>query len=221
MALNDITGVNDTNSTKAKLASLKAQLIADPLNFNAQSYIADTTDFPPSQQIKLIDYVGVKKVEYKELATKVINNIILNYVKDDKLLTSPRLADVRDLHILKLAETYLLVGMSENNMILLQEVIDGGDLGKDIFQLIHQAQTKNLENINARDEHIEKCEKYWENYSSIYGLENQEEKIIMATEEKNEDKDKKLTITTHSDLNNAIQYRLEQLKKEKDEQEKK
>ena len=213
MALKDVLN-NDSKSTKAKLDSLKAQLLSSTVDFDPKNHIANTDDFPSSQNIKVVDY-NQKKIEYKEKATKVLTNIIINYIKDKNLLLSPRLADLKEQHIEKLAEWYLLVNIAESNVIMIQESIDGGDMGKDQLSAVNSAQKEMRDNINGRDKHIEKCEDYWENYSNVYGLENQEEKMILETGEKIDD-NKKTIITNQTEINNMIQDRLNQIKKERD-----
>lgn len=196
-------------TTKSRLNSLKEMLKADPVQLNTDSMQANTNDFPASTQVKYIDYVDEKK-NHKEFADQSITNIIITYVKDLKLLESPRLKDLKQKDILKYAQLLLLVQIAESNLILLQESIDGGDMSKEMFDSVEKAQNRMVANMEALDKHLIQCEKYWANYASIYGLENQEEKIVQESDVK--DDNKKHIILDMSKLSELIQDNLEKEK---------
>ena len=197
-------------STKNRLNGLKEMLKADPVQLNTDGLLANPNDFPASQQLKYIDYVQEKK-SHSEFSRQVITNIIETYVKSAKLLESPRLKDLKQKDIIKYSRLLLLVQISEDNLIKLQESIDGGDMSKEMFDSVNKAQKEMRDNMDAEEKHLDKCEQYWSNYASIYGLENSEEKIVQETEIK-EDTSKKHTIIDMSRLAELIQDNLQKEK---------
>jgi hypothetical protein len=222
MGLQDVLNNNNNNDslskTKKKLDKLKQTLISsnEASTFDAGKHIADPTQFPGGtatvDTAVYIDYDSERK-NHKQFAIQLISNIITNYVKSIELLDSPRLKDVKQQHILKLSELYLLVSISEKNLIMLQEGIDRGDLSKDMFNLVDDAQSRMLDNIDQRDKHIEKCESYWKVFANSYSLEINEESIIQKQQEAIKD-DKKLIVTNLSDLNSIIAAKMQDMKKE-------
>jgi hypothetical protein len=198
------------DSTKNRLNGLKELLKADPVNLNTGDLLANHADFPASQQAKYIDYVQEKK-NHTDFAKQVITNIIETYVKSKKLLDSPRLKDLKQKDIIKYSRLLLLVQISEENLIKLQESIDGGDMSKEMFDSVNKSQKEMRDNMEAEEKHLDKCEKYWSNYASIYGLENSEEKIVQEVEAK-DDTTVKRTIIDMSKLSELIQDNLQKEK---------
>lgn len=198
------------DSTKNRLNGLKELLKADPVNLNTDSLLANHADFPASQQAKYIDYVQEKK-NHTAFALQAISNIIETYVKSKQLLDSPRLKDLKQKDVIKYSRLLLLVQISEDNLIKLQESIDGGDMSKEMFDSVNKAQKELRDNMDAEEKHLDKCEKYWSNYATIYGLENSEEKIVQETEAK-DDTTVKRTIIDMSKLSEMIQDNLQKEK---------
>lgn len=199
------------NSTQNRLEGLKAILIADPLHLDTNNLLANPADFPAPQQTKYIDYMEEKK-SHTEFSLQVITNIIENYVKSKQLLDSPRLKDLKQKDVIKYSRLLLLVQISEDNLIKLQESIDGGDMSKEMFDSVNKAQKEMRDNMEAEEKHLDKCEKYWSAYASLYGFENTEEKIVQESESK-DDSVKKHLIIDMSKLSELIQ---DNLQKEKD-----
>lgn len=195
-------------STKSRLQGLKEMLQADPVQLNTDSLQANTLDFPASQQAKYIDYDDEKK-NHKEFAKQVIDNIIDTYVTFE---LSPRQQNLKDKDIMKYSRLLLLVQISEDNLIKIQESIDGGDMSKEMFDSVNKAQKELRDNMDAEEKHLDKCEKYWCDYAASYGLQNTEEKIVQENEIK-DDSQKKHIIMDMSRLAEQIQ---EQLQKEKE-----
>lgn len=190
------------NNTKSRLNDLKEQLKADPVQLDTSDITADISAFPDANQtIKYIDYDDEKK-NHKEFAEQSITNIITTYVKSEKLLNSPRLKDLKQTDIIKYSRLLLMVEIAESNLIKLQESIDGGDMSKDMFMSVKQASMELRDCMNSIEKHLDKCEKYWSNYSIAFGLSNDEEKIIAESSEKSTDD--KRTILNISELTNNI-----------------
>jgi len=199
------------NSTQNRLDGLKAMLIADPVQLDTNNILANTADFPAPQQAKYIDYMKEKK-SHMAFSLQVITNIIENYVKSKQLLESPRLKDLKQKDVIKYSRLLLLVQISEDNLIKLQESIDGGDMSKEMFDSVNKAQKEMRDNMDAEEKHLDKCEKYWTAYATMYGFENTEEKIVQESETK-DDTVKKHVILDMSKLSEIIQ---DNLQKEKD-----
>ena len=191
------------SSTKKRLDGLKELLKADPIQLDTDAIQANPSDFPASQMAKYIDYTEEKK-NHTEFATQVITNIIENYIKQKKLLNSPRLKDLKQKDIIKYSRLLLLVQISEENLIKLQESIDGGDMSKEMYDSVNKAQKEMRDNMEAEEKHLDKCEEYWSDYGASYGLENSEEKIVQESEVKQEDATKH-TIIDMTKLTELIQ----------------
>lgn len=171
---------NHKTDTKSRLESLKQQIMSDSIKLDTSDLYANPDDFPESTHVKLVDY-SEEKENHKQIAEREINNIILTYVKNEKLLNSSRLADLKQRDIRKYSSLLLLEQISESNLIKLQEAIDSGDMSKEAFDSVNKAQKEVRDNILAIEKHLQKCEDYWENYADVYGLENEEDKIISET----------------------------------------
>jgi len=204
-------------STKNRLDDLKELLKADPIQLNSDSLLANPVDFPLSQLTKYIDYVKEKQ-NHTEFALQVITNIIETYIKSKQLLDSPRLKDLKQKDVIKYSRLLLLVQIAEDNLIKLQESIDGGDMSKDMFDSVNKAQKEMRDNMEAEEKHLDKCEQYWSNYALAYGLENSEEKILQETELK-DNPNKKTTIIDMSKLSELIQDKLKTEKEKNKNQE--
>lgn len=198
-------------STKNRLDGLKELMKSDNVHFNSSEHLPGPFDFPVNTNIRLIDYSNEDTI-CNSMATETIDAIILNYIHSEGLLNADKLKSIKKGQINKLADLELLVRNSKRNMILLQEGIDSGDMGKDMFDGVQKFQVEMRTNIEARSKHIDKCEIYWDNYSKMYGLENKEEEIIRKTESKIEEIDKK-TIFNQTDLNLLIEKQMEENKK--------
>lgn len=205
------------DSTKNRLDGLKEMLKADPIQLNTDSLQANPADFPASQLTKYIDYVQEKK-NHTEFALQVITNIIGTYIKSKKLLDSPRLKDLKQKDVIKYSRLLLLVQIAEENLIKLQESIDGGDMSKEMFDSVNKAQKEMRDNMDAEEKHLDKCEQYWSNYALTYGLENSEEKILQESELK-DNPDKKTTIVDMSKLAELIQDKIKDEKEKNKSQE--
>lgn len=184
---------NNKIDTKKRLESLKEMIQSDPVKLNTDDLVANPLDFPASQMTKYIDY-DLQKKNHNEFAEQAISNIIQTYVKDSKLLDSPRLKDLKQTDILKYSRLLLLIQISEGNMLKLQEYIDAGDMSKEMFDSVNKAQQEFRNNMTALDAHLNKCEKYWKDYSELYGLESEEDKIVQESEIKTDDTDKRTII---------------------------
>jgi len=195
------------DSTKNRLNNLKELLKADPIQLNTDNLQANPGDFPTSQQVKYIDYI-VEKKNHKEFAEQVISNIIETYIKFE---LSPRQKDLKQKDILKYSRLLLLAQISEDNLIRLQESIDGGDMSKDMFDSVNKAQKEVRDNMDAEEKHLDKCDKYWKMYSEDYGIENTEEKILQENEIK-DDSAKKHVIIDMTKLSELIQDNLQKEK---------
>lgn len=206
--------VNDNNkqkkddSTKNRLNNLKEMLKSDPIQLDTNALQANTNDFPVSQQVKYINYIDEKK-NHNDFAIQVITNIIETYVKFE---LSPRQKDLKQKDIIKYAKILLMSQISEDNMIKLQESIDGGDMSKDMFDSVNKAQQEVRNNMEAEEKHLDKCEKYWKNYGENYGIINTEEKIVQENKD-GDGNEKKTIIMDMAQLAETIQA---QLQKEKE-----
>lgn len=212
---------SSTSATQSRLADLKELMKADPVQLDTDNLLPSRNDFPESENIKYIDYDQEKK-NHHEFANQAIGNIIKTYIKSENLLDSPRLKDLKQNDVLKYSRLLLMLSISESNMIRLQESIDGGDMSKEMFDSINKAQQEVRSNIKAVDEHLNKCENYWKNYSEMFGFENEEEKIVQETSIKDNGEDEnKRVIVDMSKLTNIIHERQEQIKKEEEAKKKK
>ena len=205
----------NSSATKTKLDDLKALLQADPIKIDIDSMTPDMDKFPVSQNMRVVDHAA-NKILYEAYATDNIDSIILNYITSEKVLNGDKLKNVRRQHITKLAELQFLVKNSENNTITLQEAIDGGDLSKELFDTVKSFMAEMRANIEARSKHLDKCEMYWEVYAERYGLENAEEKVIQETEVKPTE-EKKHIVTDMKSMNDAIQAKMDDIKKQASE----
>jgi len=197
-----------SKDTKKQLSDLKAMLdsgkqldtsdlIADNDLFNDRKNKDDNNDDQPVQ--KYIDYDSVK-LELNSESTRIITNIIHNYIKNKKLLSSNRLKDLKMNDIKKLTRILLLIYISENNLIRLQEFIDMGDISKETFDSVNKVQNELRANMKMKDEHLKHCEEYWEYFADVYGLKSLEEEVMSS----NEDKEESKTIIDISSLNKII-----------------
>lgn len=211
---------NKNDNTKSRLKDLKDLMSSDPVQLDTKDLIPDTIFSKIDKNdesvnvIKYIDYDDVKQ-NHKEFAEQSITNIITTYIKSEKLLDSPRLKDLKQTDILKYIRLLLMLTISESNLIKLQEFIDCGDMSKEMFDSVNKAQQELRSNMKALDEHLNKCETYWKNYSIQYGFENDEEKIVQESEIDN-NTEEKLTIIDMSKLTDIINERQDEMKKEKD-----
>lgn len=209
------------SDTKSRLDSLKQQIAADPIQINTDNLYADPDDFPEGTNTKYIDYDEEKK-NFKDVAEQEINNIVKNYVKNEKLLDSHRLKDLKNRDIRKYASLLLLESISQANLIRLQESIDSGDMSKEAFDSVNKAQKEVRDNMTAIDSHLTRCEDYWENYADEYGLENEEDKIVSETTDTSTETQR--IILDPSKLNEMIHSQLDKIKqaeiqKNKDDEE--
>lgn len=190
-----------TDNTKTRLAQLKELLVADNINLNTTNLYADPTQFPDSDNTKYIDYIAQRE-KHKNFAQQVITNIINTYIKSEKLLNSPRLLDLKQMDIINYSRLLLITHISEENLITLQESIDGGDMSPTMFESVNKAQQELRKNMEAIEKHLTKCEKYWASYAANFGLTNEEEEIIQST---NTNNDEQLIIMDMTKLTEIIQ----------------
>lgn len=194
-------------ATRNRLESLAELLKSDDTQFDASKHLPNMNDFPGSERtVKMIDYEEEDRI-CLQYAEETIDSIIWNYIKSQDLLTGDKLKSIRKQHVSKLAELQYLVRNSKRNMTMLQEGIDAGDMGKDMFTGVREYQVEMRTNIEHRSRHVDKCEKYWEEYSVRYGLENKEEEIMRKAEVKDETT-VKTTIMSQSELNSAIEEKM-------------
>lgn len=201
-------------ATQSRLNSLKDLLKSDNVNFDTNKHLPNPGDFPTSMNLKVIDYEAEEKQDL-ERAEETIGAIISNYISNNKIKQLDKVKGVIKSHITKLADLELLVRNSKRNMITLQESIDSGDLGKDMFDGVYKFQSEIRTNIEAKSKHIDKCEIYWENYSKQFGLENKEEEVIRTTESKLDEKEK-TNIFSITDLNRIIEEKMKSEKEKND-----
>ncbi len=200
-----------TDKIKSRLNDLKEAMKSDPVQLNTDSLLFDgEVDLPLPNEEKYIDYAVEEKKRHREFAEQSITNIINTYIKSEKLLNTPRLKDYKQLDILNYSALLLTLQMSESNLIKLQEAIDSGDMSKEMFDSVNKAQQEFRANLNAINLHLAKCEKYWKDYSSNYGFESEEEKIVQETEVK--DDTEKRVIINMSELTETI-YKIAEQKK--------
>lgn len=193
----------DKNSLKSRLEGIKSFMQNDDLAFNVNDSMANMKELPSIENtVKYIDY-ELEKMNNLEYADTIISNIIGNYVTNDKLAESYKFKSIREQQIIKLAEIQFLVKNSERNLILLQETIDGGDMTKDMFDMVKGFQGEMRLNIEARSKHVDKCESYWSNYNTQLGMENKEQTIMNETEVKVDVAEKK--IMSHEEINDYLE----------------
>lgn len=209
---------NERNKIKSRLNDLKEQLKADPVLLNTDELTPAIGDFPETSQAKYIDYDSERN-NYKIFASNVITNIVKTYIHSEKLLESPRLKDLKADDIEKYTRILLMLNISEANLLKLQESIDGGDMSKEMFDSVVKAQQDLRANMKSKDDHLKNCEIYWKNYAEMFGLENEEEKIIQANN-KEDDTDTKRVIVDMSNLTNLIHQTMEEKTKENTKQKK-
>lgn len=203
---------------KSRLKDLKEQLKSDDIQLNTEDLYASPDEFPTSPNNdsdeyaeKYIDYVAEQK-KHTEFATQVINNIVTTYVKSPELLNSNRLRDLKQQDILDYSFILLMINIANKNLIKLQELIDSGDMSKEAFDSVTKAAKELRDNMKLKTEHLTKCEKYWDNYSSTYGLGNEEQKIATRVTDKNKENETKTTIVNPQELIEIIQKQQEQMK---------
>jgi uncharacterized membrane protein len=171
---------------KDKLESLKDINNANHVDLDTSALYADKDDFPVNDVLVgnsnnpdgqgYVDY-KLEKENFSLIAEQTVDNIIRTYIKSDKLLNSSRLMDLKQYDIRKYSRLILMTDISERNLLSIQENIDLGDLSKEMFDSINKAQTDLRKNMEELDKHLAKMEKYWGDYASKYGFENEEEKI--------------------------------------------
>lgn len=203
---------------KSRLKDLKEQLKSDDIQLNTEDLYASPDEFPTSPNNdsdeyaeKYIDYVAEQK-KHTEFATQVINNIVTTYVKSPELLNSNRLRDLKQQDILDYSFILLMINIANKNLIKLQELIDSGDMSKEAFDSVTKAAKELRDNMKLKTEHLTKCEKYWDNYSSTYGLGNEEQKIATRVTDKNKENETKTSIVNPQELIEIIQKQQEQMK---------
>ena len=201
----------ERDKIKSRLNDLKEQLKADPVRLDTNELTPAVGDFPEPPMAKYIDY-DVERKNHKEFAIQVINNIVGTYIHSEKLLNSPRLKDLKQDDQEKYTRILLMLGISEGNLLKLQESIDGGDMSKEMFDSVNKAQQELRANIKAKDEHLKKCDVYWNEYAERFGLENEEEKIVQESTE--QDVESKRVIVDMSNLTNLIHDKMDEKKKD-------
>jgi hypothetical protein len=184
------------NPTKDRLQSLKELLDSDPIKLNTDNLLLNPADMPQSQNIKVIDYVGEEKPRHKIDASRIITNIVKNYIKSPKLLESPRLLDLVDRQVDKYARLLLLTDIAERNFLTLQEAIDSGDMSTEVFDTNMRAQDTLSKHETNSEKHLAMCENYWANYAEQYGMENEETKIVQETEVKTDEQKRMIMSAT-------------------------
>jgi hypothetical protein len=198
-----------TDQTKQKLQSLRDLLQADPVKLDTDDMLADVSTLPVSQNVKVIDYEEEDKKTIQD-ATDVIDSIILNYIKSEKVLNGYKLKSIRKQHIDTLADFMFLKKNARRNLITMQEAIDSGDMSKDAFSIVRDYQNEVQKYSDSIAKHMDKCENYWNDYADKYGLENEEEKNIQESEVK-PDEGKKTTVTDMKALNNVIAEKMKEM----------
>lgn len=203
---------------KSRLKDLKEQMKSDDIQLNTEDLYASPDEFPTSSNNdsdehieKYIDYVAEQE-EHTKFATQVINNIVTTYVKSPELLNSNRLRDLKQQDILDYSFILLMINIANKNLIKLQESIDSGDMSKEAFDSVTKAAKELRDNMKLKTEHLTKCEKYWDNYSSTYGLGNEEQKIATKVTDKNKENETKTSIVNPLELIETIQKQQEQMK---------
>lgn len=197
-----------SNENKDRLNSLKSQLMSDQVDFNTDLFQANMNELPNTFDDieKPIDYVDKKTALNKE-AYDEINSIIDVYIKSEKLLNSARLIAKKRNYIRKYTLLLLVLDMYESNLITIQESIDVGDRSKEQFELVNKTGveisriTKDIDNL------LIDCENFYEEYSSIFGMETEEEKIV-ADNINDNITDNTTTILSMSDLVEAVQTQM-------------
>lgn len=204
----------DKDKIKNRLKDLKEQLKSDSIQLNTDNLYASDDEFPTNNvdSEKYIDYTKEQE-QHTDFATQTINNIVKTYVKNQKLLDSNRLKDLKQQDILDYSNILLMISISKQNLIKLQESIDGGDMSKEAFDSVNKAAKELRDNMTMKSKLLEKCEKYWDNYSKTYGLENEEEKI--ASESNKSENTNNTTIINTSNLIEIIKKQEEEIKKNK------
>lgn len=196
---------------KNRLKDLKEELQSDSVQLNTDDLYANDDEFPNNNSDeKYIDYTEQTK-EHTVFAKQIINNIVKTYVKSKKLLDSNRLKDLKQQDILDYSNILLMISIAKQNLIKLQESIDSGDMSKEAFDSVNKAAKELRENMKMKSELLKKCEKYWDNYSKTYGLENEEEKIASEVSEK-EDNSNKTKIIDPTELVDTIHKQQEEMK---------
>lgn len=204
---------------KNRLRDLKEQLQSDELQLNTEELYASPDEFPNNDDVdteKYIDYTK-KQEEHLIFATQVIDNIVNTYVKSKALLNSNRLKDLKQQDILDYSFILLMINIANKNLIKLQESIDSGDMSKEAFDSVQKAAKELRDNMKMKSDHLSKCEKYWDNYSSNYGLGNEEQKIATEVSKENSKNEVKTTIINQSDLIETIQKQQEEMKRKLEE----
>jgi len=201
---------NDAKKLKSKLKDLKEQLESDSVQLNTDELYASQDEFPNNNsEEKYIDYVEENK-EHNKFSEQVIDNIVKTYVKNEKLLNSNRLKDLKQQDILDYANILLMISISKSNLIKLQESIDSGDMSKEAFDSVNKAAKELRDNMKMKSDLLSSCEKYWSNYSEKYGFENEEEKI--ASESTIKDNEKQTKIVDTDKLIETIQKQQEEMR---------
>lgn len=200
---------DDKDKLKSRLKDLKEQLKSDDVQLNTDELYASNDEFPNNHSDeKYIDYVEEGE-QHNLFATQVIENIVRTYVKNEKLLDSNRLKDLKQQDILDYANILLLISLAKSNLIKLQESIDSGDMSKEAFDSVNKAAKELRDNMKMKSELLTSCEKYWSNYSEKYGFENEEEKI--ASESKDTTNEKSTKIVDTNDLIETIRQQQDEM----------
>lgn len=176
---------DNKKNLKDKLESLKDINNANHVEIDTSQLYAEKDEFPTGRDSiesveddeRYIDY-DQQKENFKNIATQTVDNIIKTYIKNDKLLNSSRLKDLKNYDIVKYSRLLLLADNTERNMLMIQESIDLGDLSKEMFDSVNKTQNELRKNMDELDKHLSKMEDYWKEYASKYGYENEEEKIV-------------------------------------------
>lgn len=210
---------DNKKNLKDKLESLKDINNANHVEIDTSQLYAEKDEFPTGRDNiesveddeRYIDY-DQQKENFKNIATQTVDNIIKTYIKNDKLLNSSRLKDLKNYDIVKYSRLLLLADNTERNMLMIQESIDLGDLSKEMFDSVNKTQNELRKNMDELDKHLSKMEDYWKEYASKYGYENEEEKIV------NEDtttKDDSNIIVDQTSLIENIHKKINEDKKKK------
>lgn len=202
----------DKNKNRDRLNSLKSQLMSDQVEFNTDLFQMDTSELPNNFDDieKPIDYTDKKK-ELNLEATEEIVSIIDVYIKSEKLLKSARLNAKKRNYVRKYTMLLMVLDLYEANLITIQESIDIGDRSKEQFDLVNKTGAEISKILKDIDNLLIECEDFYEEYSSSFGMESEEEKIISSDTSVVVDDD--TVIMTMTDIANAVH---EQMKIQKD-----
>jgi len=205
----EIDGILDPKNTTfekdhERREALRSLLQSDPIKFPITDHLANPDDFPSSIGAKSVDHIE-EKLGHTSYATIVVEGFIDNYIKDPKLLNSPKLLKMKQKHIEDIAELQFIVKNTERNLISVQESIDAGDVSIEMFKLSREISADLRASIKDRSIFYDKSEQYWQEYADRYGLTSNEEEIIKQSDANQESK---TIILDQSILNKTIERQL-------------